>query len=97
MYIYIYEYIYVHICMRCWLRDGTRGPILNKREQGSVYSALDICMEYINRHGDTVGISGDTVGIPEAPLRYPHPVVGRASVGARASCPLIPSHACAFR
>jgi len=31
------------------------------------------------RHGDTVGIS-------EAPLRYPHPVVGRASVGARASC-----------
>jgi len=34
---------------------------------------------YINRHGDTVGIS-------EAPLRYPHPVVGRASVGARASC-----------
>jgi len=49
------------------------------------------------RHGDTAGIYGDTVGIPEAPLRYPHPVVGHASVGARASCPLIPSHSCVHR
>jgi len=51
----------------------------------------------VMRHGDAAGISGDTVGIPEAPLRYPHPIAGRASVGARASCPLIPSHACVFR
>jgi len=33
----------------------------------------------MKRHGDTVGIS-------EAPLRYPHPVVGRARAHGRAAC-----------
>ena len=41
------------------------------------------CATRGERHGDPIGIS-------EAPLRYPHPVVGRASVGARAGC--LPSH-----
>jgi len=73
--------------------QGTFDPMSGtncKREHGRTGSRT-------HRHGDTAGISGDTVGIPEAPLRYPHPVVGHASVGARASCPLIPSHSCVYR
>jgi len=36
-------------------------------------------LHQVNRHGYTVGIS-------EAPLRYPHPVDGRARVHGRAAC-----------
>jgi len=92
MYICVSIYIYIHIyicymlafiCFRTW---GLTSPSSQSISLKKLFFLFYFWTVYVCPWSDCCFRHGDTVGISEAPLQYPHPVVGRASVGARASC-----------
>ena len=90
----------IHVPSRCGGHKSSSSRMMSTRvclviTGNTSFRVFLLCVSYPlratrgERHGDTAGISGDTVGDPRgSPPVSAHPVVGRASVGAWASCPL---------